>query len=125
MSQRLIDVAAARPVDAPLIVTALIAVHVVFNLFANVAFRWSARGATWTDVVTWQLAGNLAGFVTVLALTGLLRFLPLSVAFPLTTGISVIAVQVVAAHWFFGESIAAGQWVGTLLIVLGVFLVQR
>jgi multidrug transporter EmrE-like cation transporter len=125
MPHRLTDAAAARAADAPLVVGGLIAVHVLFNVFANVAFRWSARGATWGDVVTWQVVGNLAGLVTVLALTGLLRYLPLSVAYPLTTGLSVIAVQLVAAHWFFGEAIARGQWVGTVLIVVGVFLVQQ
>ena len=112
-------------VDASLVVVALVALHVVFNVFANVALRWSAYGTTWSDVVVWQIAGNLAGFVTVLALTGVLRFLPLGVAYPLTTGLSVIAVQVLAAHWFFGEGIRPAQWAGALLIVLGVVLVQR
>jgi multidrug transporter EmrE-like cation transporter len=121
MSQRLID----GMVDARFAVAALIALHVLFNIAANVALRLSARGATWSDVVVWQIAGNVAGFVTVLALTGLLRFLPLGVAFPLTTGLSVVAVQVVAARWIFAEVIHPVQWAGALLIVLGVFLVQR
>ncbi len=114
-----------RWTDAPFAVSALVAVHVLFNIAANIALRWSSRGATWTDVVVWQIAGNLAGFVTVVALTGLLRYLPLGVAYPLTTGLSVVAVQVVAARWFFGELVTPVQWAGALLIVLGVFLVQR
>jgi multidrug transporter EmrE-like cation transporter len=125
MSQRLMDVALSRIADASLAVPALIAVHLVFNVLANVAFRWSARGATWTDVVVWQIAGNVAGFATVVALTVLLRYLPLGVAFPVTTGLGIIAVQVVAARWIFAEPIGAMQWSGALLIVLGVFLVQR
>ncbi|MCW5889301.1 MAG: hypothetical protein KIT14_01980 [bacterium] len=111
--------------DAPLVVVLLVVLHVLLNVVTNVALRWSAYGATWSDVVVWQIAGNLAGFVTVLCLTGLLRYLPLGVAYPLTTGLSVIAVQVFAAHWFFGEAIQPAQWAGTLLIVLGVALVQR
>jgi multidrug transporter EmrE-like cation transporter len=125
MSQRLIDVALPRIADASFAVPALVAIHVLFNLLANVAFRLSARGATWTDVVVWQIAGNVAGFTTVVALTVLLRYLPLGVAFPVTTGCSVIAVQVVAARWLFAEPIGAMQWSGALLIALGVFLVQR
>ena len=114
-----------RWIDAPVAVSALVVIHVLFNVFANIALRWSSRGATWTDVVVWQIAGNLAGFVTVVALTGLLRYLPLGVAYPLTTGLSVAAVQVLAARWFFGEAIAPTQWAGALLILLGVLLVQR
>jgi hypothetical protein len=31
-------------------------------LLANVAFRISARSAIWSDVLVWQVLGNLAGF---------------------------------------------------------------
>jgi multidrug transporter EmrE-like cation transporter len=107
------------------LVTVLIVLNVLFSIFANAAFRLSAQGATWGDVLTWQVLGNLAGFVTVLALTGLLRYMPLAVAFPVTTGLSIVAVQVVAARWLFNEPIDTTQWAGALLIVAGIFLVQR
>lgn len=121
---RLIGVGLARIANTPLAMAALIAVNVGFSIVANAAFRVSARGGTWTDVVVWQVVGNLAGFVTVLALTALLHYVPLNVAFPVTTGISVVAVQV-AAGWLFQEPIGTTQWVGALLIGLGVLLVQR
>jgi multidrug transporter EmrE-like cation transporter len=105
--------------------TILITLNVVFNIVANAAFRISARSATWGDVVAWQILGNLAGFVTVLSLTGLLRYMPLAVAFPITTGISILGVQVVAAKWLFQEPINLLQWTGAVLIGIGVFLVQR
>ena len=111
--------------SVPAITTALVALNVIFNIVANAAFRVSARSATWSDVVTWQVLGNLAGFITVLTLTGLLRYAPLSIAFPVTTGMSILGVQVVAAKWLFHEPINAVQWMGALLIGLGVFLVQR
>ena len=111
--------------SVPVITTALIALNVIFNIVANAAFRVSARSATWSDIVTWQVLGNLAGFVTVLTLTGLLRYTPLSIAFPLTTGMSIVGVQVVAAKWLFHEPITAVQWLGSLLIGVGIFLVQR
>lgn len=125
MPQRLLDVALPRVSDTSIAVTALVALHVLFNILANVALRISARGGTWTDVLVWQIAGNLAGLVTVITLTVLLRYLPLGIAFPVTTGASIIAVQVVAARWIFDEPIGATQWAGASLIVLGVFLVQR
>jgi multidrug transporter EmrE-like cation transporter len=111
--------------SVPVITTALIALNVIFNIVANAAFRVSARSATWSEIVTWQVLGNLAGFVTVLTLTGLLRYTPLSIAFPLTTGLSIVGVQVVAAKWLFHEPITAVQWLGSLLIGVGIFLVQR
>jgi len=105
--------------------TALITVNVIFSILANAAFRISARSASWSDVLTWQVIGNLAGFITVITLTGLLRYTPLSIAFPLTTGLSILGVQVVAARWLFQEPINSVQWVGSVLIGVGIFLVQR
>jgi multidrug transporter EmrE-like cation transporter len=77
------------------------------------------------DVLVWQLFDNLAGLVTVLSLTGLLRHMPLTVAFPVTTGISIPGVQVVATKCLFHESITPLRWMGAVLIGVGVFLVQR
>ena len=107
------------------VVTILIALNVAFCIAANAAFRISARSATWGDVLVWQVLGNLAGLVTVVSLTALLRYMPLNVAFPITTGISILGVQLVAAKWLFQEPINPLQWTGAVLIGIGVFLVQR
>jgi multidrug transporter EmrE-like cation transporter len=103
----------------------LLALNLVFSIVANAAFRVSAHSGTWRDVVVWQVVGNLSGFVTVLTLTGLLRYMPLSIAFPLTTGLSILGVQIVAAKWLFHEPIAPLQWVGSLLIAAGIVLLRR
>ena len=58
-----------------------------------------------------------------LTLTGLLRFIPLHVAYPVTVGLSVIGVQMGAARWLFHEPITQAQWLGTLLIAVGILLV--
>ena len=107
------------------IMAALVTLNVIFSIVANAAFRISARSASWGDILTWQVLGNLAGFVTVLTLTGLLSYMPLSVAFPLTTGMSILGVQIVAAQYLFHEPINSVQWAGALLIGVGIFLVQR
>ena len=105
---------------------ALIALNVLFTIVANAAFRVSARSATWSGVLTWQIVGNLAGLVTVVSLTGLLRYLPLTVAFPVTTGMGILGVQLVGARWLFNESVDLTQWAGAMLIGLGIFfLIQR
>jgi multidrug transporter EmrE-like cation transporter len=105
--------------------TGLIGLNVLFSIVANAAFRLSARSATWWDLLSWQVLGNLAGLMTVVTLTFLLRYAPLSIAFPVTAGISIVGVQIVAATWLFHEPINAMQWAGSLLIAVGVFLVQR
>lgn len=125
MSQSAEGMAATQVAGFPAMTIGLVTVNLLFSIVANAAFRLSARGGTWGHVVGWQVVGNLAGFVTVLALTGLLRYVPLSVAFPVTTGVSIVGVQVVAASWLFHEPIEAMQWLGSLVIAVGVFLVQR
>jgi len=102
---------------------ALLIGNLLFNVLANASFKLSAVSANWQGFLSWQVLGNLAGFVTVLTLTGLLRYIPLHVAFSVTTGLAVIGVQVFAAQLLFHESVTPGPWVGTLLIVAGIVFV--
>ncbi len=111
--------------SASVLVFWLIVVNLGFNVLSNASFRVSAMSETWRGILTWQVVGNLAGLVTVITLTWLLKYLPLSVAFPLTTGLTVLGVQLVAASWIFNEPISQRQWLGTLAIVLGIWLIQR
>jgi len=97
--------------------------NLLFNILANASFKASADSRTWREFLFWQVVGNLAGLVTVLTLTGLLRYIPLRVAFPVTTGLTVVGVQVVAAWWLFREPVTPAQWVGTLLIGAGILLI--
>ena len=93
------------------------------NIIAGAAFRYSALAGDARGFLFWQIVGNLAGFLTVIALTVLLRFVPLSVAYPITTGLSVIAVQVIAARLLLHEPLPLRVWFGTILIVLGILFV--
>jgi multidrug transporter EmrE-like cation transporter len=97
----------------------------LFNIIANASFKMSAINFNWRGFLAWQVVGNLAGFITVLMLTGLLRLVPLHVAYPVTAGLAVVGVQVVAARWLFGETISSGQWLGTLLVITGIVLISR
>lgn len=56
-------------------------------------------------------------------MTWLLRFVPLHVAYPVTAGLAVIGVQVLAARVLFAEPISSPQWLGTLLVVVGIGLI--
>ena len=86
----------------------------------SVRIKVSAASNTTRDFIIWQVVGNLAGFITVLTLTGLLRDIPLHIAFTVTTGLAVLGVQVVAAGWLFHEPITTVQWFGALLVIVGI-----
>lgn len=105
-----------------LLVIALILGNLLFNIVANASFKVSVESFNWKDFLFWQVVGNLSGFITVITLTWLLRYIPLHIAFPLTTGLAVIGVQVIAGLLLFGESISIPQWVGTMLVVLGIVM---
>jgi len=105
-----------------LLVLALIVGNVVFNVLSNIGFKLSILG-DWRHFLTWQVAGNVLGFAGVLTFTGLLRFVPLNVAYPVTIGLSVIGVNVFAAKLFFGETIGPFRWAGSLLVVGGIILI--
>jgi multidrug transporter EmrE-like cation transporter len=108
--------------DSPLPFLLLLA-NLLFTIAANASFRVSALSPDWRGFLFWQVIGNLAGLITVLTLTGLLRYAPLHVAFAVTTGLAVLGVQVGAAHLLFHEAITPIQWAGTVLIVVGILLV--
>lgn len=124
-NHRILDIAIPKLTSPSAIIFSLILVNLVFNILANASFRISALSPTWRGLLTWQVVGNLAGLATVITLTWLLRYMPLSVAFPLTTGLTVLGVQLVAASWIFHEPISERQWLGTLALVLGIWLIRR
>jgi multidrug transporter EmrE-like cation transporter len=107
------------------IVGGLLVLNLTFNILGNAGFKLSALATNVKGFLGWQVAGNLAGFVTVLTLTGLLKYLPLHVAQPMTQGLAILGVQIVAARLFFHEGISPSQWIGMLLIVGGIILIQK
>ncbi len=108
-----------------LLIIALVLANLLFTVIANASFKLSALSTSLSRFIFWQVIGNLAGFVTVIILTLLLRHQPLSIAFPLTTGLGVIGVQVFASRIFFNEPISPTHWLGTLLIFFGIVLLGR
>jgi multidrug transporter EmrE-like cation transporter len=102
----------------------LILGNLAFTVLAKIGFKLSAASSNWRGFWFWQIAGNLAGFIGVLTLTWLLRFIPLHVAYPVTMGLAVIGVQVVAAQCLFRESIGLLQWAGTGLVTAGIVLIS-
>ena len=106
-----------------LAIVALVLAYTSLTVLASVGFKNSAASSEWRGFLAGQVVGNLAGFASVLALTGLLRLVPIHVAYPLTQGLAVIGVQVVSAWLLFNEAIQPLQWVGTALVVTGIVLI--
>lgn len=107
------------------ITLALVIANLLFNIGANVSFKISAGSDNLRGFIAWQVVGNLAGFITVITLTGMLRYMPLHVAFPVTTGLAVIGVQMVSGKLFFGESVSPNDWLGAVLVVVGIMFLTR
>jgi multidrug transporter EmrE-like cation transporter len=105
------------------IILILIGANTFFNIVANASFKYSAMSLSWRSFLSWQVLGNLAGLITVITLTILLRTIPLYIAFPVTTGLAVIGVQVFASRLLFQEPISPVQWLGTGLVVVGILLI--
>ena len=107
------------------IIAGLLLLNLVFNILGNASFKLSALAANWKGLIGWQVVGNLAGFVTVLTLTGLLKYLPLHVAQPMVQGLAILGVQILAARLFFRETISPTQWIGMAVIIAGIVLIQK
>jgi len=97
--------------------------NLVATVAANAALKLSAEAGAVVPFLLFQVAGNLLGLAGVLAYTGLLRTTPLHVSFPLTRGLQVIGVQVVAASVLFREPATPLRLAGTALVAAGIVLV--
>ena len=104
----------------------LIALNATANTAGHICFKLSsAADNTSGSFILWQIVGNTAAFVGVLAYTGLMRDMSLLMAFPLTQGLTAIGVQVVASMIFFHEQISPLAWVATVLIAAGIIVMNR
>jgi len=76
--------------------------------------------ARWKKALGWLLAGLAAMGLALLLWLGVLRVLPLSIAYPMLSLNFVL--MALAARQFFHESIGRGHWLGIGCIMLGVVL---
>jgi multidrug transporter EmrE-like cation transporter len=106
------------------IIVALILGNFAFNVIANTCFKISTNSPNMRVFLFWQVIGNITGFLVVVTITGLLHYVPLHIAFPLTTGLAVIGLQVVS-NMMFRETIPSIRWVGTFFVLVGIVLLSR
>ncbi|MEM4723970.1 MAG: hypothetical protein QXP01_03065, partial [Candidatus Hadarchaeum sp.] len=99
-----------------ILILALIVINLLCILFSQVSFKWSAMSSDWKGILRWQIIGNVLGFISVLSLTGLLKFIPLHHATAISMGLSFVLVQVVGARLIFHEAVSRLSWTGAGLI---------
>jgi multidrug transporter EmrE-like cation transporter len=104
-----------------------IALNATANTAGHICFKLSSAVDKPKSFIFWQVLGNTAAFIGVLAYTGLMSKLcnmTLLMAFPLTQGLTAIGVQVVASLILFRERISTLAWAGTILIVVGIIVMN-
>jgi multidrug transporter EmrE-like cation transporter len=105
-------------------IAGLVLSNLFFSVASNIGFKLSADSVGWQVFLWWQLVGNIAGFLSVIAFTILLRLIPLHVAWAVTAGFGFALVEVIAARFFFQEAITSWQWFGVALITGGILIVS-
>jgi multidrug transporter EmrE-like cation transporter len=105
-------------------IVGLILSNLIFTVASNIGFKLSADSAGWQGFLWWQVVGNIAGFLSVITFTVLLRMISLHVAWAVTAGFGFALVEVLGARFFFHEAITTWQWFGVALITSGIFIVS-
>ena len=108
----------------PIVIVALALVNLGAVVLSQIGFKWAANSQDWRGFVSGQIIGNLAGFVGVLTLTLLMRYVPMHLATAISMGLGFVLVQVVAAHWLFHEPLQVGQWLGIALVAIGIIVIS-
>ncbi len=100
----------------------LLLADLVANTGAHISFKLSAGKRKAKGFLFWQVIGNLAAFLGVLAYTLVLKTIPLHVAYPLTEGLTSVGVLLVGGLLVLKERIRPIAWVGAGLVLAGIAL---
>ena len=105
-----------------MIAVLLLAANTVANTAAHIMFKRSAGGGGARRFLFWQIAGNLASFLGVIAYTVLLQRVPLHTAYPLVEGLTAVGVLLVGSLLVYKEEIRPLAWAGVCLVLGGIAL---
>ena len=84
------------------------------------SFSWTGINSMASPLVWWGILCVIASFLSWLYV---LKYVPLTIAFPLSR---VVDVLVPLCCWIFlGETISAGRWCGIALVVIGLAVVAK
>ncbi len=93
----------------------------VFQVAAHIFLKFAAGATPLWAMIAFSV-GNLAGLVGVLTYTGLLKKLPLHLAFPVVQGLVALGVLAIGSYCIFHESFTRNEIIGCSLVLAGVIL---
>ncbi len=98
-----------------------LAATIVFQAAAHIGLKYASCASPVWAFIAFSVA-NLAGLAGVLTYTGVLKKLPLHLAFPITQGLVALGVLLVGSYCIFRESFARNEIIGCLLVLAGIIL---
>jgi quaternary ammonium compound-resistance protein SugE len=111
----------------------LMGLAVMGNTGASLALKWASQPGRRVENLTESFnLVNVVGLFIALSCYGIafvaymfaLRSVPVSTAYPLITSLSVVLI-IISARVFFEEPITLYSMVGTLFVLVGVFILMR
>jgi multidrug transporter EmrE-like cation transporter len=105
-------------------VTVGIAIVALAALAASqIGFKYASGAQNFKITILWFLAAGVAGTISMVLYTILLRFVPLSIGYAVLFGLGFVLVQVVAAKLILKEQISVIQWFGGAVMVAGILMI--
>lgn len=107
----------------------LVIAAAVINTAAGLLLKQSRIDAPDDGLITlllspWLIMAMVCYAVNVVLFAKALDKLAVSVAYPVLAGLG-FGLIAIFSKWFFDERLATNQWVGIVVILIGVFLVSR
>src|ERR1700740_1026093 len=87
---------------------------------ANRRFSWTGINGLESPFVWWAILLIILSFASWLYV---LKYIPLSIAFPLSRGVDVLVP--ISCWIFLGEIISTRRWCGIALVIIGLALVAK
>ncbi len=106
------------------LIFSLIVLNIGFNVLSNISFKKSSLHYDFWGFLKWQIPANFSGLFAVIALTFLMRYVPLRVAIAIQFGLAFVCIQVISASLVFKEKITIYQWFGVVIVFLGILLIS-
>ena len=100
----------------------LAALNQVMNIGATTGFAISGISENARSFIVWQIIGSFFGLGTQLTFAGLVRFTSVQLASAVGIGLAFLSAEVVTAYGIFHEPFTRTQWLGVVVVFLGLML---
>lgn len=106
-----------------LLVSALVLLNQGFNVAATIGFARSGLAESVATFVGWQVVGSIFDLGTQVTFAGMVRFFSLRFANSVGIGLAFVSAQIISAYFILREPFSAAQWLGTVLVFLGILFI--